>query len=301
MKIELLMIYRYILHIVIIKMSIIIQKINSETLDWNKINNCNLDKDSDDIDAQNKDYRTETKKTHLLNYANLINYPVKFTYEFTIQEINYLKEACHVGIITGNWPSIYKEEIDEVLERLKINWIEGQYFIRFDSASPKDGTVEFPITNPESVIMALITSKRALTSLNIGYNKLYFMDYDPDFDNRKEVRVFVKSNKVTCISQYDSYRSGYFNQFTDENLTTITKNIVNEVENNLIPLISNNIKTTDFTVDYLVKRDLSIKIIELNSFGYWLSAGSCLFSWKTDREIMYDKENKQNVYFRILV
>ena len=282
-------------------MSIIIQKINSETLDWKKVNNCNLEKELDDIDAQNKDYRTEIKKTHLINYANLINYPVKFTYEFTTQEIDYLKRVCQVSIITGNWPSIFEEEIDEVLERFKKNWIEGQYFIRFDSASPKDGTVEFPITNPESVIMALITSKRALTSLNIGYNKLYFMEFDPDFNSNKEVRVFVKSNKVTCISQYDSYRSGYFNQFSDENLIHIAKNIVDEVENVLIPLISHKLNTNDFTVDYLVKKDLSIKFIEMNSFGYWLSAGSCLFSWIDDRDIMYDKRNEKNVYFRISV
>lgn len=282
-------------------MSIIIQKINLDSLNWNKVNNCNLEKESDDIDAQNKDYRTETKKTHLLNYANLINYPVKFTYEFTAQEIDYLKRACQVSIVTGNWSSLHEEEIDEVLERLKNNWIEGQYFIRFDSASPKDGTVEFPITNPASVIMALITSKRALTSLNIGYNKLYFMDFDPEFNNHKEVRVFVKSNKVTCISQYDSYRSGYFNQFSDENLIQITKNIVNEIENVLIPLISHKLNTNDFTVDYLVKKDLSIKLIELNSFGYWLSAGSCLFNWNTDRTILYDKNNEHNVYFRILI
>ena len=83
-------------------MSIIVQKVSSDKLDWTKINNCNLERDPDDIDAQNKDYRTEIKKTHLLNYADVINYPIKFTYEFTVQEVDYLKKACQISIITGN-------------------------------------------------------------------------------------------------------------------------------------------------------------------------------------------------------
>lgn len=283
-------------------MSIIIQKINKfDKLDYMHINKGNFEKEQDDIDAQSKDYETEIRKTHLSNYAELIKYPIKFSYEFTQTEINYLKQACHISIITGQWTKIYEEELDEVLVRLKNNWSEGQYFIRFDSASPKDGTVEFPITNPESLIMALITSKRALRSMNFGYNKLYFMDYDPEFDSDKEIRVFVQNKKVTCISQYNCYKAGYFSKFSDGNLQIIAKKIVNEIENNLIPLISDKIKTNDFSADYLILEDLSFKIIELNSCGYWLSAGSCLFSWIDDREIMYDKQNNRNVYFRILI
>lgn len=282
-------------------MSIIIQKTNSETLDHNQVNNNNLNKDPDDFDAQNKDYSTELKKTHLSSYSDLIHYPIKFTYEITPTEVRYLEQACQIGIITGNWPSIYEEEMNEILERLKKNWIEGQFFIRFDSGSPKDGTVEFPITNPESLIMALITSKRALSALDFGYNKIYFMDFDPDFDSTKEVRVFIKNKKVTCISQYNWYKPGYFNKFGEETLQKIAQNIINEIENNLIPLICDKINTNSFTIDYLVKEDLTLKIIELNSFGYWLASGSCLFNWNTDRDILYDKQNQKNVYFRILV
>lgn len=281
-------------------MSIIIQKTNSETLDHKQVNNNNLDKDPDDLDAHNKDYQTELRKTHLLNYADLIHYPTKFTYEFTPVEVRYLQQASQISIITNKWTKLYDEELNEILERLKQNWVEGQYFIRFDSGSPKDGTVEFPITNPESVIMALITSKRALSALNFGYNKLYFMDYDSEFDSSKEVRVFIKNRKVTCITQYNWYKPGYFNKLNDETLQLIAKNIVNEVENNLIPLVCDKINTNDFTVDYLVKEDLTLKIIELNSFGYWLASGSCLFNWNTDRDIMYDNQHNHNVYFRIL-
>lgn len=146
-------------------MTIIIQRIKTETVDFLPLNKGNFEKEPDDLEAQNKDYDTEIKKTHLSNYAELINYPIKFTYEFTPTEVNYLKKTCHVSTITGQWTKIYAEELDEILERLKKNWIEGQYFIRFDSTSPKDGTTEFPLTNPESVIMALITSKRAYRSL----------------------------------------------------------------------------------------------------------------------------------------
>lgn len=282
-------------------MTIFIQVINSETLDHKKVNNNNFIKELDDPDAINKDYETEICKTHLSNYAKQINYPIKFTYEFTKHEIENLKEACHVSIITGNWPSIYEEELDEIINRLQNNWIDGEYFIRLDSASLKNGVVELPITNAQDLILGLITSKRILTSFNLGYKKLYFIEFNPEFDPHKEVRVFVRNNKVTGISQYHWYEPSYFNHFSNHQLMLIAKNIIYDVENKLIPLVSNAIQTNDFTVDYLVKGDLTLQIIELNSFGYWLSAGSCLFSWSDDRDILYDKGNEQNVYFRVSV
>ena len=282
-------------------MSIIIQKVDSKRLDRKSVNNNNLEKEPDDLDAKNKDYQTELSKTHLFNYIDLFDYQICFTYEFTLQESNYLKQSCQIGILTGKWPKLYDEELTQIMERLQKHWLDGRYFIRFDSASPKDGEGNFPITNPKDLIMLLITSQRSLASLSSGYRKLYFMEFNPEFDSKKEVRVFVKDNKVTCISQYHWDEPCYFSKLNDDQLMILAKNIINEVELNLIPLITNKININNFTVDYLVKEDLTLKIIELNSFGYWLAAGSCLFNWIIDRNILYDKMNEQNVYFRISV
>lgn len=281
-------------------MSIIVQKHKLSELDVDKINNNNLKKDMDDLDARTMDYETELKKTHLSSYANLINYPIKFSYEFTKPEIAILKQACQVSIITSQWPKILDEELNAIYLRLKESWIEGRYFIRLDSCSVKDSNVECPIINPKDLIMSLITSKRVLTAFKVGYNKIYFIDYNSEFDSAKEVRVFVRNRKVTCITQYQWNNIGYFNNFTNDQLICLAKKIIDDVENNLVLLVCDKINTNDFTIDYLVKEDMNIKIIELNSFGYWLAAGSCLFSWIVDRDILYDKNNENNVYFRIL-
>lgn len=145
----------------------------------------------------------------------------------------------------------------------------------------------------------IITSKRAMNALQFDDRKLYFMNYDTEFDNSKEVRVFVHNRKVTGISQYHWYEVEYFNKFTDKQLILICNNIIDYVEKELVNLVCDKIGVDSLTVDILVREDLSLKLVELNSFGYWLAAGSCLFSWIEDRDKLYGKDNK--VYFKILV
>jgi len=42
----------------------------------------------------------------------------------------------------------------------------------------------------------------------------------------------------------------------------------------------------------------NVKIIELNSFGLQMAAGSCLFNWITDYDQLYGKN--QNIEIRIV-
>lgn len=131
--------------------NIVLEKINLDILDKTKINNCNLEKDIDDIEVLEKDYAIELKKTHLSSYANLINYPIKFEYEFTELEKNILLEAGEIGILTGQWSKLYDDELYLILNKLNKFWnlnsmYNKKYFVRFNSASPKDGEVKFPIT-----------------------------------------------------------------------------------------------------------------------------------------------------------
>lgn len=276
---------------------IIIQRIDFNTLDHSKINNNNLPKDSLDYEAMAKNYSDEVVKTHLNTYYKLVNYPVKFEYEFTEDEINILKESAKVSIITAKRNSLMEDELMTIENRLKNNWIDGKYFIRFDSGSPKDGYPKFPLMSAANVIDIIITSHRAFKAMNNDNKKIYFVEFNESWESSHEVRVFVRKGKVTCISQYNPYNAAFFNEMTDLNLKHITQNIISKV-NQLVKLLCDNIKTYDFVVDLYIEDDYGAKLIELNSFGYWLSSGSALFNWNDDRTKLY---GDGNIYFRILI
>ena len=278
--------------------NIIIEKISYDTLNFNKINNANLPIEPDDIKAMSQNYTEELKKTHLDKYYRLINYPVKFEYVLLHNEIEILLSACHIGIITGRRPKLLKAELDYVEDRLTKNWIDGAYFVRFDSASPKDGMYKFPITSATDLISVLVTSRRAYNSLLNNDTKLYFVEFNDNWDQNKELRVFVCNKKVSCITQYNVYKVAYFNKFTDEQLTELCEKIIKYVEQDLMHNVCDKINITNFTADVYIG-DSEIKLIEFNSFGYWLAAGSGLFNWITDKDKLYRKEDK--IYLRILV
>ena len=77
-----------------------------------------------------------------------------------------------------------------------------------------------------------------------------------------------------------------FQKLNDIKLKIIVENI-----KNLLDEIKPHTKIpVNYVCDIYVKKDLNVKIIEFNSFGYWLPAGSALFEWEYD----YNK-----IYFRI--
>lgn len=276
----------------------IIQEINLETLDTDSINNNNLPKDKDDVEAQEQDYRIEMKKTWLCEYHVLLNYEVKFTYQFNNRELEILKTASSICSMRKKISGLYEDDLQIVIQRLSDNWIPGKYFIRLDACSAKDGMVKGPIMSAKDTIYALVTSSRIHTSLKIdNTNILYFVTFDESWDQERELRVFVRHNKITCISQYDCYKRGYFSTISEDHLLVIGQNVERYV-NEVIKIIAPKINTSDFVVDVYVNKDFTIKLVELNCFGYWLAAGSALFNWSTDRDILYDTNN--DIHFRIL-
>jgi hypothetical protein len=277
--------------------NLVIERIESSTLNHTKINNNNLPKDPLDQEALSKDYTEEVGKTHLDNYYQLVNYPVKFTFEFTEYEAKILLDAGKICTITSRRTELYKEELEFVEARLSNHWVDGKYFIRFNSCSTKDGVPRAPLLSPTDVIDSIITSDRAIKAIHNGDRKLYFVDFDDLWQESHEVRVFVRNGNVTCISQYNPYKAQFFNSIPDVQLSHITNNIINYVRT-LVITVCPHIRTTDFVADLYVEDDFTIKLVELNSFGYWLASGSALFNWNDDRGKLY---GDGKIYFRILI
>lgn len=262
--------------------------------------------EADVLEALSKDYGTEHTRTNLDRYMHDVNYHVDFTYTFTDVEAAILARYAKVGAFTGKIPKSTPDgpdnadDLQEVARRLNSELGEkissSQWFFRFSASSPKDGSAKFPVSNTRSVIQQIVTSRRANQSLENGNRILYFVRYRHDWDPNREFRVFVRKGVVTAISQYASNHS-YWSEYTDEALGNLAK-MITEFCGNIIRRVP--FGSLDFTIDVIVNGELTtIELVEINSFGYWMAAGSCLFDWLDDYDKLYGRGNSPAVHLRI--
>jgi hypothetical protein len=61
------------------------------------------------------------------------------------------------------------------------------------------------------------------------------------------------------------------------------------IEGTILPPILEAIGTSDVVCDvYAPSLDgEDVRVVEFNSFGYWLASGSAVFHWITDRDVLY--------------
>nr|QZX42858.2 CDC123 [Mimivirus sp.] len=167
---------------------------NIDNLD--NFNSSNHNKLIDDKDAQSTDYKTELRKTFLNRYAHIINYPINWTYELTLEESKIILHASKIYRTTKCSIEIFNNVLNPIKNRLKEKWISGCWFMRLDALSPKDSNYKMPYTNPSDIINSIVTSKRTFNALldNIGLNintKLYFVTYNENWKPSHELRCFV--------------------------------------------------------------------------------------------------------------
>lgn len=124
---------------------------------------------------------------------------------------------------------------------------------------------------------------------------LYLLDW-VHISKHNEYRVFVHNKRIIAISQQHLY-----NVFT---------NLDNDIENNeRLTMIYNyfegNIKDTithidSYVYDFAILDTNIPYFIEPCPFGKEHAAGSALFHWLLDEDILYEKD-QNNIYFRYTV
>lgn len=299
----------YVLHKMADENQVIIERISFPEYEHPR-HNCNFLPRPDDEDVASLDYDTEIARTNLTRYADLISYPVSHTYTFTTSEVTTILSWIDTGIICGKSSNLFKEDLEPIIDRMQKVWISGDWFVRFDTCSPKDGIGTLPIRSAKQMMDMIITSKRSRTALQGGYTTLYFVRFDPTWDPSRELRVFIHNRQITAISQYSPYQLSSFSTWTDSELTSLTHNMVQY----LTPIISRvceHIGTDNIVCDILVRgtdnivgdilvRDTNaFHIIEFNSFGYWLASGGVLFHWLTEQDKLYNQAH--TIHFKILI
>jgi len=201
-----------------------------------------------------------------------------------------LADAAKSGILTGRRPAIYAEELQEIQDKLPlIDNSNKKYFIRLSECSPKDGVHGCgPFTSRAQIIDALVTSERCLKTFSKDKTTiLYLVPWREDWHQQGniEFRVFCYHGKVTSISQYNWYNDIGLSKF--ESKEEACENIIKFCENDIVPKLSNETQgnwTIDIIYDFSTKK---IELVEVNSFGCELAAGSGLFHWVRDKPVMY--------------
>ncbi|PJD95105.1 MAG: hypothetical protein CK426_07295 [Legionella sp.] len=153
----------------------------------------------------------------------------------------------------------------------------------------------------QEIFNLILTSERVYTDLleaircsaseeDQWSTAIILREWEAELRQEHEFRLFVYQNKVTAISQYNTYC-----HYPSYNDTELQKKIVKRLKNfaeELSPLI----KLDNYILDLALIGDRVI-VIELNPFHP--STGACLFSWQTDESILKNRETDSMPILRV--
>lgn len=237
-----------------------------------------------------QNYNDILSSTNFNNYKHLKD--VVNTFELPVE--NWFYEANEISNFTGRFPELYADELKNYLERYaNLNYYFGNkdYFIRTESVSLKSSyNNKIIYSNLKDIVIGIITCKKNHSPLNKYTTTITIYMIEPvDLIESLESRVFVHSKQITGICQQKFIKN---NILKSENITyEYYKSLINFVNDKIISNIEN---LYDYTIDisctYFDKNNLEMTefyFIELNSFGSSYAAGSGLFHWENDFDILY--------------
>ena len=190
--------------------------------------------------------------------------------------------------MTG-FPDLYASKLKHLVESTTLpidDKVPRLYYklIAFYQAS----TEILAISNGKQGVDMLIMSNRIQGDLKMCLEKseplnLIIREF-VQFPVEHELRGFVWKKHLTALSQYNNIAF----------LPSLVKNkdeIGNKVKlfmEKFIPIIGDRVD--NFVVDIVLDHNGKVWIVELNPFGEL--AGSCLFSWITDRELLLNEDGR---------
>jgi len=255
----------------------------------------------------------------ILEQGDISNYINSFHTDYSVinifdEDLKWMKEAYKSGSYTGKFPEMFEEEKLDMLHRYKHldkYFDGGKYFVRCNSVSLKYGQHGVgPYTNFEQIIESLVTCIKTHTPIdneNKGHEPLtlYLLKWQK-FDKYKEYRIFVCDNVITAISQQNIYEvNTYLDAFSEEERIKIIEKHVQIIYDGFEKTIKKKIThTKSYCMDAVILEYDSLYFIEINSFGAGYAAGSALFHWINDMEILNKNEDFlgiPTIYFRYTV
>lgn len=210
----------------------------------------------------------------------------------TSEEINILVEAGRIGIVTLKRPSLFEEELIALEEKIneKITSTEG-LFVRINQCSTKDGMYGVnPVFTAREIVNGIITSHRCFYNLkNYTENNIFIVPWDKNWhENGHEWRVFCFKGKITAISQHNLLSIYSLSLEDCETLIPKITKFCQSVISSMREKVPEN--EGNWVIDVVsFSKEKNIELVELNTFGAELPAGSALFDWNKDYEQLYGK------------
>lgn len=169
-----------------------------------------------------------------------------------------------------------------------------KYFIRVSSTSGKNEKPVEPFYDVDTIISHLASVELFVLQ---EYNKikdsyLILMPWNDKIDTRYEFRIFVFNNKLVGASQ--QFWSELF-QYSEEELETIEYSLAN-IE--FIGKVPYHTFVGDVFIDIENK---TCHLIECNPFGAHCGAGSSLFNWEKDYDLLHSTDHIPELRYQSII
>ena len=183
-----------------------------------------------------------------------------------------------------------EQDLTSLRDEIARNMDDGiHYFMRLSSTSGKNERHVSPMKNADDIMDNLIKNKIFLQREYYREKDTYLIliPWNDKIEKRNEFRIFVKNGKLTGITQ--QWWSQCFN-YSQEELILFQHSLENISFLDKIPY-------PDYVGDVYIENG-ECKLIEINPFGAHIGAGSGLYNWVDDFDILYNL--KSDLQFRYL-
>lgn len=250
------------------------------------------------------DYKERLSKSNTSNWIHLFRSGYQVITIDNQTELHWMKLASHISMQTGKFSELFREELNNFVLKYapmyKHIFNGTGYFVRSENVSFKYGQHGVgPYYSLEQIIESIVSCVQGHKPLydDTTCLTLYLSDWVTILPHN-EYRIFVNNKKITAISQ--QHLHNVYNELNDNvHIIRTIKVIYDYFESHVKNFITN---TDSYSYDFaFVNDNLDPFFIEVNSFGKEYAAGSALYHWLIDEDILYDKKNENVIYFRYTI
>lgn len=249
---------------------------------------------------QPEDYETVINGTVTSTWIDGFKAYKKIGLDLSQPLASWLKKATRMGIITGRFPKAFEDERDMLVNAIESGHADifdgTEYFIRTETVSLKCGQHGAgPYTRMKEVVESLATCIDGHTPITDAtkHVTLYLIPWT-SLDNLREYRGFVCNGVLTALSQQHLYHVYDHDGTNDAALLKDARIILDYYETVMRERIT---FLPSYTFDISVLADDSPYFIEMNCFGANYAAGSSLFGWIQDHD-MLTGEHPEKLFVR---
>lgn len=207
------------------------------------------------------------------------------------RDLKWMKAALRVGLHTGRFSSLHKDELESTCDKYKDAVPPGKWFVRTESVSLKEGMHgPGPYSDMKSIIESMTTGRPGHFAFNEEDTEctLYLFPWI-EMDPEKEFRIFVHENRITALSDQHLYTiNEWLTSLSEDDIKSVVRKILEHFEKHIKDKLS---FLGSYTMDLaLIGEEDTPYFIEPNSFGKYYAAGSALYHWIYDHDTLHEDD-----------